>query len=324
MLGVARNALSAWLPIMFGKLGTKHLLVVLALLTALWWISGRFSPRAQQRTFREQLLVLDSNTVSSFTLTPAPFKHLPPLDFQRTAEGWLMRLGKDSSLADPAPIHLLLRSWSGMRVTSLAGRMADVADKYDLGDSTADRLRITAGTDVHEFLVGRHTAGEAPMTVVSVPGDEYAYAIDGILGLYADRTFGEWLPKYLVTGDPKNWQRIVFNFPTDTGYVMDRGPDGWRIDGVTADQMRVDRFLSSLARARGQSVADPTDTLSAIPQFRLIVEDTTRRAPIVVVVYVSNGKFIVRSSLNPGTVMPFGGRDEIPRMFRPRTTFLPH
>ena len=69
---------------------------------------------------------------------------------------------------------------------------------------------------------------------------------------------------------------------------------------------------------------DPTDTLSAIPQFRLIVEDTTRSAPIVVVVYVSNGKFIVRSSLNPGTVMPFGGRDEIPRMFRPRTTFLPH
>ncbi len=294
---------------MFGKLGTKRLLVLLALLTAVWWISGRFSPRAQQRTFRAQLLALDSNSVSSFTITPAPFKRLPPLDFQRTPEGWRMRLGKDSSLADPAPIHQLLLSWSGMRVTSLAGRMADVADKYDLGDSTADRLRITAGTDVHEFLVGRHTAGEAPVTVVSVPGDEYAYAIDGILGLYADRTFGEWLPKYLVTGDPKNWQRIVFNFPTDTGYVMDCGPDGCRGSG---------------RRARGQSVTDPADTLSAIPQFRLIVEDTTRSAPIVVVVYVSNGKFIVRSSLNPGTVMPFGGRDEIPRMFRPRATFLSH
>lgn len=309
---------------MFGKLRTTHLLIVLALLMALWWISGQVSPRAQQRTFREQLIALDSNAVTSFTFTPAPFKHLPPLDFRRTGGGWRMFLGKDSSLADPVPIHHLLHSWSAMRTTSLAGRMADVAGKYDLDDSTADRLRITAGVEVHEFLVGRHTAGEASMTLINVPGDEQVYAVDGLLGLYADYTYGEWLPKYLVTGDPKNWQRVVFNFPTDSGYVMERGPDGWRIDGVAADSTRIERFLGGLARARGQSVTDPADTLTAVPQFRLIVEDTTRTSPIVVVVYVSNGRFIVRSSLNPGTVMPFGGRDEIPRMFRPRTAFLAH
>ena len=309
---------------MFGKLRTKHLLLLLGLLAALWWLSGLFSPRAQQRTFREDLLKLDSNTVTAFTITPALFKQLPPFRFHRISEGWRMTWGKDSSLADPAPIHVLLRSWSNMHVVNLAGRLADIAGRYDLTDSTVDRLTITAGNETHELLVGRTTAGEAPMTVVNAPGDEHAYAVEGSLGMYADYTYGEWLAKYLVTGDPKNWRRLVFNFPADSGYVMERDGDRWSIDGVPADTARVERFLSSLARARGQSVTDPADTLNAVPQFRLIVEDTTRSAPITVIIYVSKDKFIVRSSLNPGTVMPFGGRDEIPRMFRSRLAFMPH
>lgn len=308
---------------MFGKLRTNHLLLLLALLAGLWWLSGRFSPVAQKRTFRDSLLHLDSNSVSAFTFTPAPYKRLQPLRFRRVNEGWRMSLGKDSALADPVFIHAMLRSWSDMRVVSMAGRVQDVAAKYDLGDSTADRLTIEAGDGTHELIVGRHTASEAQMTVVSMPGEDRAYAVDGLLGLYADQTYGEWLPKYLVTGNPRNWRRLTFNFPADSGYVMERAADQWLIDGSPADTARVARYLRSLSRARGQTVADPADTLNAVPSFRLIVEDTTRRDPMVVVVYASNGRFIVRSSLNPGTVMPFDGRDEVPRMFRPRTSFMP-
>jgi len=308
---------------MLGKLRTKHLLLLLLALAALWWLSGQLSPRAKQRTFREDIFKLDSSSISGFTITPALYKQLPPIRFQRAGDGWRMFWGKDSSLADPAPIHELLRSWSNMRVIRLAGRVSDIRDRYDLGDSTVDRLTIMAGMETHELLVGRHTAGGAPMTVVHPPGDEQAYAVEGLLGQYADYTFGEWLPKYLVTGDPADWQRLTFNFPADTGYVMERKGGQWFIGGAQTDSSRTIRFLHSLARARGQSVTDPSDTLSAVPQFRLVVEDSTRKEPIVVIVFVSNGKFIVRSSLNPGTVMPFDGRQEVPRMFRPRAAFMP-
>ncbi len=309
---------------MFGKLKTKHLVLLLILLAGVWWASGLFSPRAQQRTFREELLRIDTNTINSFTFQPAPYKHLPPLRFERRPDGWMMFLATDSSKADPAPIHDLFRSWKHLRVNRMAGRMADVATRYDLTDSTAEHLTIEAAGQRYGLRVGRHTAGEGPVTLVSPPGDDQVYAVDGLLGFYADYTYGDWLPKYLVTGDPQNWKRLTFNFPDGIGYVIERTGDRWTMDGVPLDPERTDRFLRSLSKAKGQSAADPADTLVAVPRFRLVVEDTTRTSPIVVIVFSSNGKFIVRSSLNPGSVMPFDGKQEVARMFRPREAFLPH
>ena len=66
---------------MFGKLRTKHLLLLLVLLGGAWWISGLFSTRAQQRTFREDILQLDTNAITGFIITPAPYKRLPPIRF---------------------------------------------------------------------------------------------------------------------------------------------------------------------------------------------------------------------------------------------------
>lgn len=309
---------------MFGKLRTMHLVLLLLGLGGLWWLSGLLSPRAQQRTFREYILKLDTNAVTGFTITPALYKAFPPIRFQRAGEGWRMFWGTDSATVDHQPIYDLMRSWSGMRVVRLAGRMADVRDRYDLGDSTSDRLTIMAGTETHELIVGRQTAGEPPMTLVNIPGDENAYAIEGSLGSYADLTFSEWLPKYLVRGNPATWWRLTFNFPGTPGYVLERHGTKWLLDGVPTDSAYTDRYLRSLSRARGQTVADPADTLVAVPQFRLVVEDSTRAEPLIVVVFVANDHFIVRSSLNPQTVMPFSGKDEVPRMFRPKTAFLPH
>ncbi len=308
---------------MFGKLRTVHWLLLLVVLAAIWWISGSVSQRAQKRTFREEILRVDSNTISSFTITPGPEKQLPPIRFERKGTGWLMRLGQDSSSPDPAPIHALLRTWSHMRVTRVAGRLAEVGERYDLSDSAAERLIINAPDGPYELRVGRHLPGEEPATLVNLPGDEMVYAIEGSMGQYADQPFGEWLPRYLVVGDPLNWRRLTFNFPGDTGYVMERIGGEWTIDGVLTDPERVMKFLNSLSKARGRSVLDPADTLTAIPAFRLMVEDTTRAEPIVVVVYNGDRKFIVRSSLNPGTVMPFDGKEEIPRMFRPKEAFMP-
>ena len=39
---------------MFGKLRTSHLLLIVAALAAVWWLTGQLSPTAKQRTFREQ------------------------------------------------------------------------------------------------------------------------------------------------------------------------------------------------------------------------------------------------------------------------------
>lgn len=307
---------------MFGKLRTGHWLLILVVLGSIWWLTGRLSPSAKQRTFREMVMQLDTNSVRTFSVHPAPFKKYPTLVFSRSGEGWMLHMGQDSTLADDAPVHELLKSVSTMRVLRLAGERSVVGARHDLGDSTADMLSLDASGMRHELLVGSTAYGDGPETVVMQPGDKYAYAVAGRLGEIVDKTFGDWMPKYLVRGDPFAWKRLTFNFPGDSGYVMERHGDRWTINGQVTDSTRTWHYLESLARSKGLSVTDPRDTALAKPTFRLVVEDSTRAEPITVVVFALPDRFIVRSSLNPRSVMPFDGQHELPRMFRMPGAFM--
>lgn len=309
---------------MFGKLRTSHLVLIVAALAALWWITGLLSPTAKQRTFREQLLQVDTASLGSFTIIPALSKGIPPLRFMRQGSAWKLAMMNDTTVVDMEPVRGLLGSLANMRVLRVAGNMVSVAERYDLSDSTADHLLLDVPSGRVDLLVGRCTEGADPMTVVSPAEDPNAYGISGRLGAYADQTFGDWMPKYLVTGDPRNWTSVQFTFPGDTGYTMVRSGSTWLLDGQPTDTARVRKFLGSLARSRALEVADPADTLQAVPAFRVLVNDTTRKEPVAVVVYNVPGRFIVRTSLNPKVVLNFDGTTEVPRMFRSRLAFLPH
>ncbi len=308
---------------MSGKHKTRNLLLLIGGLVLLWWLGGLFSPAAKQRSFRSSLFDLDTNLIRSFIITPAPVKQLPPFLFRRSGGTWRIHWVNDSADADPAPIHDMLRSFSHMRVVRYVGQVDDIGGHYALNDSLADHVRIQLAEREVELLVGRVTDTQPPLTIVRLPGDESVYAIDGPLGRYADQTFGDWLPKYLVTGDPANWTRLTFNFPTHVGYVMERRNGLWTIDGTELDPERTERYLGALANAKGPSAVDPSDTLDAVPMYRLMVDDTTRDQPVIVVVFSSKGRFIVRSTLNPTTVMPFDEQNEVMRMFRPPGAFMP-
>jgi hypothetical protein len=309
---------------MFGKLRTVHWLAIVAALAAIWWWSGRSSPRAQQRTFRDRLLQVDTAALSEFTLEPAPFKGLPPIHFRRGTLGWWMRMESDSSAVESDAIRDVLGSLADMRTIQLAGQVAAVGTRYDLTDSTADRLILRTTARTIELWVGAGGQSDKPTTAVRLPQELQVYTVAGRLGDAADRTFGGWLPKRLVVGDPQNWTRLTFRFPNDSSYTMERDGAQWTIAGLRTDSARTWRYLQSLARARGQEAGDPRDTLLAIPGYRVTVEDTTRKDPIMVTVYLvpQEQRFIVRSSLHPQVVMPFDPRTEIPRMFRPPDSFM--
>ena len=308
---------------MFGKLRTGHWLVILALLAGLWWWSGRVSPTAQQRTFKEVLVQVDSSTITAFTLVHAPFKGFPNIRFTRLKGNWQMVMGLDTAWADPEPVNDVLAAFNDMRVLRLVGPMRSVAQPYNLDTLNAEILIVESPTMRYELRVGNHAGGDDHQTTVNPLGDTMAYAISGLLGMRTNMPFSGWVPKYLVNGDPANWKRLIFQFPGDRNYTMEKRDGAWFIANVALDPVKIDRYLGSLARSRGQELTDPNDTLTAQLAYRLIVEDTTRTLPVVVVVAALQGRFIVRSSLNPLSIMPFDAKNEVPRMFRPPTAFLP-
>ena len=154
-----------------------------------------------------------------------------------------------------------------------------------------------------------------------VPGEKDVFATPGTLQMLADRILNEWRPHHLVRGDTVGFRRLTYTFPSDTGYVMELGPEGWTIDGKAADQYRLGRYLESLSGAQAMHFADDADITGLSPAYRLEIDDVDRTDPIVVEVFPWRDGFVVTSSLNPGSVMAFDAEREVPRLFRPRSAF---
>lgn len=308
---------------MFGRLRTVHWLLIIGVLVAVWWFTGKRSPKAQQRTFREALMRTDTGALRAFSVLPAPYKGLPEIFLTRTNSGWRVRMGMDSTAADPEAVNTVLRALHDMRVARVAGGMGSVKSIYDLDDTQVDRLRFNTPDGPREVLVGKSTLGDEQHTIVNTQDDTIAYAIPGMLGMYADAPYSGWLPKYLVYGDPARWRRLYFTFPDGGSYTMENKGGLWYIQDRLLDQSKTLGYLRSLAKSRGQRLVDPRDTLTARSAFRLVVEDSTLTTPIVVLVAATApDRFIVRSSLNPFSVMPFDPKTEIVRMFRPPYAFM--
>jgi hypothetical protein len=307
---------------MFGKLGTKRLLIIVLVLAGAWWAFDHFSGSGRERSFKESLLQVDTTAITAFRFEYAPKKHGPAMLFKPDGDHWTITVNDRTVDVDPARIHELFILLHDLRTMSVVGQWSAVKDRYDLSDSLADRLVIDMAQGRHELFIGRPLYGNDEGTAVRLVGDDRVYKVIGKLGEWVEQPPDRWLAKYIITGDANNWTRLRFTFPTDTGYTMMNVDGNWSIDGVPCDTARVWPYLHSLSRAVGQTVLPISDTIGARRAFQLEITDRTRREPLVVTVLSKPDHFVVISSLNPSVAMPFDGQREVPRMFRPRGVFL--
>lgn len=285
-----------------------------------WWLGGRTPEVAQQRTFRAHLVQVDTATLNAFTIIPAPVRQRPALHFRRGETGWSVQADSFSTDAFQRPLNQLLAVLADVRPVAMPGHDPGTIRRYQLGDSLADRL-LLPGNEV--LRIGSATAGHEPATAMMLEGDPNAYLVPGTVNKVVEMTLTDWIPKPLVNGDPANWEKLTFLFPGGKTYTLERVPEGWTVGGMPADSSKVHKFLWAMSRYYGNALADPADTLNAVPAYRMQVEDRTRAHPILLVIYATEHGLIARSSLAPRwLVMPFDPQVELRRMFRPPEAFL--
>lgn len=299
------------------------LAIIVALLALVWWLGGRSSAVAGQRTFREHLVQVDTAALRSFSLVPAPAKHRPPLHFTRSGAGWSVTSEGHDTPAFQRSMDEFLALLADVRPLNVPGKGPAMRARYGLEDSLADRVQLP-GPGGATLLIGRASTGPETSTAMMRDGDPMVYLVPGRYDIYAGMSFTNWIPKPMVNGDPGHWKRLTFQFPGGRSYALERTATGWAIGGVPADGPKVLKYLRALSLYHGNALADPADTLHATLVYRMEVEDDTRDRPIVLGIFDAGGKLLARSSLAPAwLVMPFDPRMELPRMFRPPEAFLP-
>lgn len=295
-------------------------------LAGLWWWTGRRPEVAQERSFKEVVLTIDTNQLQSFDVRPALGRHHPTLHFQRVASGWMVHAGENSTPADGLPMRRLLAAMTELRTERVLGPMERVGAAYGLTDSLAQVLvldRNGVSTRLRIGIDSRSTGQEQTASAVLLEGDDQAYSVFGDLSNLTAMGFVDWIPKPMVNSDPADWQSLDFMFPGGTGYRMVRHGRTWTIDGLALDSSKVAKYLNNLSVYSGSALVDPRDTLEAVLAYQLLIEVRDRPRPIALGIFALGDRLIARSTLAPNwVVMPFDAQVELPRMFRPPHAFL--
>ena len=307
------------------------LLAALVMVLALfWWLGGRTPEEAEQRSFREHLIQVDTARLNSFTIIPAPSQKAPALHFQRESMGWTVLAGGHVIRAFSRPLNTLLSTLADVKPLRMAGHTPPIIERYGLSDSLAARVELSSpmNTVLHIGTSSSSTqlslTGSETTTAVMLGGDPNVYLVPGALDPITDMRFEDWIPKPMVNGDPADWTFITFVFPGSRSYSLERNENGWTVNGQPGDNEKVEKYLWALSRYYGDALTDPADTLNAVLIYSMRVVDSSRKDPIILGVFNAGGRLIARSTLAPSwLVMPFDPKEELPRIFRPPAAFLP-
>ena len=93
---------------MFNKLGTRTLVIVAAVLGLIWFLADRFGTGSQQRTFRSEILRLDTAAVSRIRISSRVTAHKPVLLERTGAQEWLVKYEGTEHRGSHATIQRLL------------------------------------------------------------------------------------------------------------------------------------------------------------------------------------------------------------------------
>ncbi|MBK8338491.1 MAG: DUF4340 domain-containing protein [Flavobacteriales bacterium] len=306
--------------------GTRTLLIIVAVLAALFFVSRRWGASSKQRSFRAEVIRLDTAAIKTFSLFPAKIAHAE-LRFERTPDGWTV--GRDGAVhrADTADLNALLGGLAHARAHRFTGYLDRLAARYDLTDSLADRavFRLRDGSE-KEVLFGRGQPaedGSSMLSTINIVGENEVFSVKGTMSEMAEQDLVGWRPTRLMVGRPSDIQRVSFQYSMDTAYVLERAGNTWLVDRDTADQSKVDKYLADITNAKAQSFADTMNIAGRTPDYSMRVEFADGRPPVEVKVTMAWTGLVVTTTLDPASQMRFDPARELPRVFKTRPYFLP-
>ncbi len=240
-------------------MNTRRLLIVFLALLGVFVLSQLFSPKRATRSFRTDLVQVDTAKVTAMTLYPRSEGH-QPVTFVRTEGGWTVSNGLLQVEADAGAVRGALGQMLDITPDRLVSRRKDGWAEFNVTDSLATRIRLQEGRKtVLDLYVGRFSIQrdiQDAISYVRLGGEDEVYATAGLLSLGFDRGFNAWRNRTIVRIEPEQIERVFFEYPADSGFVLARQEEGWMIDGAETDSASVARFLNRLRNLVSQNFAD--------------------------------------------------------------------
>jgi len=302
---------------MYKKLNIKSLLIIFAVLLILVLIVFYVDSRKGERTFRSNLVDIDTARVTSIVIYSKTNRD-EPVRIQRKGQLWKIQSQQASLNADKKMVNNILSSLTGLKPQRIAATGKSRWKEFEVTDSLATRVQLMKGRKIGADLYFGKFSYQQPKgqmayyynrqgkisTCVRLANDKIVYVVDGYLGMTLNRGVNDFRDKSVIKSNKSDWTNLSFTYPADSSFSLVRQGDNWTVNGSPADSASVAGYFNSISWLTSQEFIDDQKLLYPEPEFTLKIEGNNFIKPIQVKAFKADtiNRYLITSSLNEGTV----------------------
>lgn len=301
---------------MANKVNNKTLILVLAALAGIYFLSQFFQNRSRQKTaLKTDIIAIDTSAISELKI-----KGQDEVTFKREGSSWTITSNGITDQADINSVNSILIQLLGIKADRLVATSSDKWSEYQLTDSTATRVSIKEGAkESLDLYVGRFqyrppAGGQQNQFQQRQPqitgstylrlgeGDE-VYATEGFLAMTFSQGFNTWRQGEFVKAVKSNIRQVQFDYPTDSSFVLSQVDSLWTINGVDIDQAKADQYLNRLVYKQDKNFVDNFNPAGPVTHTLTISGDNMENIIVKAYADYENDRFHLQSTLNPNATI---------------------
>jgi hypothetical protein len=312
----------------------KNIFIVLGVLVALLILLKLNDKKQGDRSFKAYVVAVDTSKVNEMSIIPKGNRQ--KLTIKKEEATWMLDYNNTSVQANNEIIHSLLSQVSSLKTKSVAATSKEKWLDYEVSDSAGTRITLSDGKkELADFIIGKFSysqpqgqnpymqQGQIQMTsYLRLYDEDEVYAVDGYLSMLFNREVNSFRENTIISGDPKDWQKLVFNYPADSSFTLVNQNGKWMVDGVLADSAVCAQYLSTISRLSSSTFEDQAliEPVNSQPELLMRIEGETFKA-VEIKAYRNNAnEWVCISSQNKGNILNINNLTET--LFVNRNQFL--
>ena len=304
------------------KLSNKTLLIIVSILLAVY-LGNKYLGNSKDRNFKTELVAVDTTSITKIQIIGKSNNHIP-ITVKRIGSEWEV---SDGTITDKAPISIIqgmLSSLVSIKPSRLVANDKAKWETNEVTDSLGTQVKVfDNSTLLADFVIGKFNFQQSTRTMttsVRLSNSDEVYTVQGYLSSTFNRKTDDFRNKSFIKTTTADLTKITFSYPADSSFVLSKQSNGWQLDGMAADSLRVNQYLTGLANVSMKEFENGFEPSLHEKLYEITIDGNNMNS-ITVTGYSGDNGLVLNSTLNEHAYFKQGSFNPLDQLFASKHKF---
>lgn len=319
---------------MFKKFNNTRLIILLLILAGALLLGKYFRNSKTEKTFRTELITIDTAKISSIILSPKSEKD-GEIKFTKLGNEWKVQKGNIIAETQKGIVENFLGQLTLIKSQRLAARTKDKWAEYEVTDTSGTRLKIYEGNQLTaDLLIGKFSyqqsnnpygggfgggRGVSFTNYIRLSNEEEIYAVEGLMPFTFNQPFNQWRNQTFLKTNKDDVTKLSFKYFSEN-FEISKKDSLWMLDGMKPDSVKFTQYLQSIVSQNNSSFIDNFIPPSS-PDCILNI-DGNNMSSVKIEAFINDNEIVLYSNLNPNAYFKSDTAGLFKNIFKEKNYFL--